>query len=48
MATKNGHTGYRSNSNGQFVTQNYGEKHPKTTTKEVIPNPGRGDTGRKK
>lgn len=46
MSKKTGHTGYRDNDSGEFVTKKYGESHPKSTTKETIPNPGRGDTGR--
>ncbi len=46
MATKNSHTEHRSDKTGQFVTTKYGEAHPKSTTKESVPNPGRGDTGR--
>lgn len=41
---KNSHVGHRSNNSGRFVTTKYGESHPKTTTKEAVPNPGRGDT----
>jgi hypothetical protein len=48
MAKKNSHTGYRNSGNGQYVTEEYAKKHPNTTQKESIPNPGRGDTGRKK
>lgn len=47
MATKNSHPGYRSNNSGRFVTKGYGQSHPSKTTKEAVPNPGRGDTGRK-
>jgi len=43
MATKNSHTGHRDSKNGRFVTDDYAKKHPKTTEKEAIPNPGRGD-----
>lgn len=46
MASKNSHTGHRSNKTGRFVTKEYGERRPDKTTKEAIPNPGRGDTGR--
>jgi hypothetical protein len=45
---KNSHTGYRSNSSGRFVTKGYGQANPGKTTKEAVPNPGRGDTGRGK
>lgn len=45
--SKNSHTGHRSNNSGRFVTTRYGESNPSKTTKEAIPNPGRGDTDRK-
>lgn len=45
MAEKKTHTGYRDSESGQFVKKQYADKHPKTTQKESIPNPGRGDTG---
>lgn len=45
---KNSHTEHRSNNTGRFVTTKYGENHPTKTTKEAVPNPGRGDTGRRK
>ncbi len=48
MAKKKSHTGYRSSKTGQFVTERDAKKHPNTTQKESIPNPGRGDTGRSK
>ena len=48
MATKNSHPGHRDSKNGRFVKEDYAKKHPKTTEKEAIPNPGRGDTGRGK
>lgn len=44
--SKNSHTGHRSNKSGRFVTDKYGKANPDKTTKEAIPNPGRGDTGR--
>lgn len=46
MASKNSHTGHRDSGSGQFVPKEYADKHPKTTQKESIPNPGKGDTGR--
>jgi hypothetical protein len=46
MASKKSHTGNRSSKSGEFVTGSYAKKHPATTQKESIPNPGRGDTGR--
>ena len=46
MASKNSHPGHRDSTSDQFVTEKYAEKHPKTTQKESIPNPGKGDTGR--
>ena len=48
MSEKKSHTGYRDSKDGQFVDKKYAEKHPSTTQKESIPNPGRGDTGRTK
>jgi hypothetical protein len=48
MATKRTHTGYRSSVSGKFVRKNYAETHKRTTQREQIPNPGRGDTGRGK
>ncbi|PUB72868.1 MAG: hypothetical protein DBP03_15220 [gamma proteobacterium symbiont of Ctena orbiculata] len=48
MAKKQSHTGHRSSKTGQFVTETYAKRHPSTTQKESIPNPGRGDTGRGK
>ena len=46
MPSKNSHPGHRDSEKGQFVTEQYAKKHPKTTQKESIPNPGKGDTGR--
>jgi hypothetical protein len=43
-----GHKGARSSETGQFVPLKEADKHPKTTQKETIPNPGYGDTGRSK
>ena len=48
MAKKKSHTGYRSSETGQFVTEEYAKRHPRTTQRESIPNPGRGDTDRGK
>lgn len=48
MSKKQSHTGYRDSRTGAFVTKDYAKKHPATTEKESIPNPGRGDTGRGK
>lgn len=42
------HTGHRDSETGRFVKERYAKTHPKTTQKESIPNPGRGDTGRGK
>jgi hypothetical protein len=42
------HPGYRDSIDGQFVTRRYAEQHPKTTLKESIPNPGRGDSDKRK
>ena len=46
--SKDSHTGYRDAESGKMVTEDYAKKHPKTTVKESVPNPGRGDTGRGK
>lgn len=46
MAKNQSHTGHRSSKTGRFVKESYAKKHPNTTQKESIPNPGRGDTGR--
>lgn len=46
MSKKNSHPGHRDSKSGEFVTEKYAKNHPKTTQKESIPNPGRGDTGR--
>jgi hypothetical protein len=46
MSGKKSHPGYRDSDKGHFVTEEYAKKHPKTTQKESIPNPGRGDTDR--
>lgn len=40
------HTVARDSKSGRFVTNEYGKANPKTTVRESIPNPGRGDTGR--
>lgn len=49
MASKrNARTGYRSAETGRFVTKETADRKPRTTVKEQIPNPGRGDTGRSK
>jgi hypothetical protein len=48
MAEKQSHPGDRDSKTGQFVTEKYAKSHPKTTQKESIPNPGKGDTGRGK
>ena len=48
MAGKNSHPGYRDSESGQFVKKSYAIKHPTTTQRESIPNPGKGDTGRGK
>ena len=46
VSTPKSHTEHRSNKTGQFVDTNYGKRHPDTTTRERVPNPGHGDTGR--
>lgn len=45
---KNSRTGHRSSVTGRFVKKSYADRYPHRTQKESIPNPGRGDTGRKK
>lgn len=40
------HLAYRDSGNGRPVTEKYAKQHSKTTEKESIPNPGRGDTDR--
>jgi hypothetical protein len=46
MATKKSHVGYRDSETGQMVKESYAKKHPKTTEKQHIANPGRGVSGR--
>jgi hypothetical protein len=48
MTTKKpaSHTQYRNNDSGRFVPDRVGENSPRTTTRERVPNPGHGDTGR--
>jgi|APLak6261658528_1056013.scaffolds.fasta_scaffold399087_1 hypothetical protein len=46
MANQKSHPGYRDSDSGQFVKESYAKKNPRTTQKESIPNPGRGDTNR--
>ncbi len=48
MASKKGggRIGGRDNDNGQFVPLKETKDRPKSTTREVIPNPGHGDSGR--
>jgi hypothetical protein len=41
-----GRIGGRDNDSGQFVPLKETHQRPKDTTREVIPNPGHGDTGR--
>lgn len=48
MPAKKSHTGYRDANTGLFVKREFADKHPKTTIKESIPNPGRGDTEKSK
>lgn len=36
------HPGYRSADSGKFVKESYADKHPKTTVRERVPNPGKG------
>jgi len=44
---KKTHIGHRNSKSGEFVKPEYAKRHPATTQKESIPNPGRGDTGRR-
>ena len=48
VSKKQSHTGHRDSKSGEFVTKRYADRHPNTTQKESIPNPGKGDTGRGK
>ena len=48
MGRKHSHIGHRDSKTGQLVTKSYANRHPNTTQKESIPNPGRRDTGRSK
>ncbi len=43
-----GHVGGRDSRTGQFVPVSETYRRPATTQREIIPNPGRGDTGRGK
>lgn len=43
-----GHRGHRDSITGHFVTEGYAKAHPRTTQGEIIPKPGRGDSGRGK
>lgn len=43
---KKGHIGVRDNDSGKFRPKTDGDRYPKTTTREIVPNPGHGDTGR--
>jgi hypothetical protein len=42
-----GHKIGRDAGNGQFIPVKEARSRPTTTTVEIVPNPGRGDTGRK-
>jgi len=45
---KNTHTVYRDNDTGRLIPKKKADQlPPNRTTKEQMPNPGRGDTGRK-
>lgn len=47
MSSPKSHTQNRNNNNGRFVTERQAERMPANqTTRERVPNPGRGDTGR--
>jgi hypothetical protein len=48
MSKKQSQTGHRDSKTGRFVTEKHAKDHPRTTQKESIPNPGKGDTGRVK
>lgn len=46
MSKPKGHIGGRDNRTGQFVPVEETRKRPASTSREVIPNPGHGDSGR--
>jgi hypothetical protein len=48
MPKKQTHSGHQDSKTGEFVPKDYAEKHPKTTQRESIPTPGKGDTDRGK
>lgn len=48
MAKRKSHTRYRDSRTGRFVTEEDAKKHPRTTQKESIPNPGRNASGHDK
>ncbi len=41
-----GHIQGRDSNSGQFVPVSETHRRPSTTTREIIPNPGHGDSGR--
>lgn len=43
---RKGRKGGRDNDSGRFVPLKETERRPKSTTREIIPLPGYGDTGR--
>ncbi len=43
-----GHIGGRDSQTGRFVPISETHRRPATTQREIIPNPGRGDSGRRK
>lgn len=43
---RTGRVGGRDNRTGEFVPLKETERRPATTTREIIPLPGRGDSGR--
>jgi hypothetical protein len=46
--TPKGHIGGRDSRNGQFIPVSETYRRPATTQREIIPNPGHGDSGRRK
>lgn len=46
MSKPKGHIGGRDSRNGQFVPLRVTRQRPETTQREIIPNPGHGDSGR--
>jgi hypothetical protein len=45
MTKDKSHIQYRNDKSGQYVPNDWGKQHKERTTREHVPNPGRGDTG---